>query len=567
MRVISSTSGCFHVIITIIMSKRVVWYVLGIIVIAGGFIRLWQLDSIPSGLHADEALTGYTAYSLLKTGKDLSGQVKLVGFRDTNIGGTFPSLLSWILVPFVGAFGLHTYVDRLPSALLGIVSILALFGIVKSLTRDTRIALIAAFLMSVNPWAIQISRQGLLESLSLVLVLSGTYYFLTASRHMWRYALSFALFALSLYSYDAPRLFLVPFLIVLTIYKWPHIQPIRWSVLKTSFIFWVIFGTVLYRIFASGVIHDYERSSVFDPQQIAATAGGEQLLSTAPRWLSRLFHNKVTVGYKHVLTSYVNIFSLDWFFVNGSGNLQRAVGNHGEYHLFELPLFFLGFFYVWTKKKRLRYLLLSWLLIGPLPGGLSSGSYIYRSVMMLPVPIMFSAYGLGVVLDRVSRYQGVVKLVTKVGTVVIIAVYISSYLFTYFFDYPVYASEWWSKEQNDAIRYGVAHQYAYSYVFFDGTLPWVTQYAFLTGLTPAVFHQNTAHTIPVWNLNGYQFGSLYFVFIPDDVKKLPHAAAFFPKGSLVIVNGNTDVFPKDQPVYTFQAPDHTHSVYKAVVVR
>ena len=42
------------------------------ITLLGAFFRLYKLDKFPPALFGDEVDVGYQAYSILKTGKDLS---------------------------------------------------------------------------------------------------------------------------------------------------------------------------------------------------------------------------------------------------------------------------------------------------------------------------------------------------------------------------------------------------------------------------------------------------------------------------------------------------------------
>ena len=57
-----------------------------VIVLLASFLRLWQLGEIPSGIHADEADTGYSAYSILKTGKTQYADFNPLMFTEENGG-------------------------------------------------------------------------------------------------------------------------------------------------------------------------------------------------------------------------------------------------------------------------------------------------------------------------------------------------------------------------------------------------------------------------------------------------------------------------------------------------
>src|SRR3989344_6941222 len=99
---------------------------LSTIIAAALFLRLYDLSRIPIGFNDDEAAFGYNAYSLLKTGKDEWGRV--MPFP------AFESFGDWKLVfylysvvPSVAVFGPSNFAARLPSALFGILAVLAAY--------------------------------------------------------------------------------------------------------------------------------------------------------------------------------------------------------------------------------------------------------------------------------------------------------------------------------------------------------------------------------------------------------------------------------------------------------
>ena len=62
------------------MNKKV-RFLLALIFFLGFLVRIWQIDKTPPGLNRDEASIGYTAYSLLKTGKDEYGKTWPLSFK------------------------------------------------------------------------------------------------------------------------------------------------------------------------------------------------------------------------------------------------------------------------------------------------------------------------------------------------------------------------------------------------------------------------------------------------------------------------------------------------------
>lgn len=105
--------------------------VLFLILLLAAFLRLWQLNIVPPAVHTDEADMGYEAYSVLNTGMDPHGGSNLFALSDDNTGGTHPPVYTITLLPLIKSFGLNIFVERLPSAIFGIFSVLLVFYISK----------------------------------------------------------------------------------------------------------------------------------------------------------------------------------------------------------------------------------------------------------------------------------------------------------------------------------------------------------------------------------------------------------------------------------------------------
>src|SRR5689334_19054963 len=103
----------------LIVSKPSAQFWIGalIVVLLGGFIRLYALDKYPSGFNQDEMVLGYDAWSIWQTGRDHHGEVLPVFFR--TFDDYVPPVTNYIVSPFVGLLGLNEFTTRLPIALLG----------------------------------------------------------------------------------------------------------------------------------------------------------------------------------------------------------------------------------------------------------------------------------------------------------------------------------------------------------------------------------------------------------------------------------------------------------------
>src|SRR3989344_5610124 len=77
---------------------------LAIILVAAAFLRLWKLAEVPVSLFGDELDVGYHAYSILKTGRDYSGNFMPLHFHSLAEWRTPFYLYS--SVPTVAIFGI-----------------------------------------------------------------------------------------------------------------------------------------------------------------------------------------------------------------------------------------------------------------------------------------------------------------------------------------------------------------------------------------------------------------------------------------------------------------------------
>ena len=86
----------------------------------GLVLRLAFLGQIPQGLHRDEAFLGYNAYSILKTGSDISGNFLPIHLESFYFS---PNGYSYFSIPFILIFGLNSFSIRLASFLFGSLTI------------------------------------------------------------------------------------------------------------------------------------------------------------------------------------------------------------------------------------------------------------------------------------------------------------------------------------------------------------------------------------------------------------------------------------------------------------
>jgi predicted membrane-bound mannosyltransferase len=117
--------------------------------------RLYRLANIPNGFSPDEASYGYNGYSFLLTGRDRFGNAFPL-FAD-NFGDLISTSYMWLTVPSIWLFGLDEFAVRLPAALAGIVTVFVLYKLGGAVVNRW-VGLVAALLLAISAWHIQVSR-------------------------------------------------------------------------------------------------------------------------------------------------------------------------------------------------------------------------------------------------------------------------------------------------------------------------------------------------------------------------------------------------------------------------
>ncbi len=169
------------------------------ILILAAVLRFWNLSGLPTGLHGDEGVVGYEARRILQTG---------------SIGPYSPDALGqptgpiYLVAPVLLVLGNEIITVRLVPALLGTLSVLALFGLIRRFS-DEKTALAGAFILAALAWHIHYARIGFpLESWPLVCIFVAWTTLGALEKSDWRWwALAGWVNGCGFYVYNAHPLF------------------------------------------------------------------------------------------------------------------------------------------------------------------------------------------------------------------------------------------------------------------------------------------------------------------------------------------------------------------------
>ena len=176
--------------------------------------RLLCIQNFPSGLNADEASSGYEAYSILNYGFDRHGNSFPIFLESW--GGGQNALYSYILIPFIKVMGLNLISIRLPMAIIGCISLYIFYKLLKKFNNDA-LTHIGLFFLAICPWHIMKSRWGLESNIFPDMILLMVYLIISFLKNGKKFLLylSFCIAGLSFYAYGTSYFFVPVFVVFL----------------------------------------------------------------------------------------------------------------------------------------------------------------------------------------------------------------------------------------------------------------------------------------------------------------------------------------------------------------
>ncbi len=324
--------------------------ILLVILLLAALLRLPMLTQAPPGLNQDEAANAWNAYCLLKTGRDQVGVTWPV-FYSRCLGANRSTLQLYLLMPLQAIGGLNVWTTRLPCALGGVITVWLLY-VVGARMFGLATGLVAAGLLAVNPWHVQLSRLGHEAGMSPLLVMIPLALLLWArlpltddtgpgragllrprDRRHWRTsrqwhprmlvaALAGAVGGVCCYGYQAVRIFLPVFLTLCVV--------VNWRAWRDCFRTRAGAGVISLALITGALTFGpLAWKHLVDPEGIAkrsqATWAWDEGDSPAKKVWS-------------VLARYPAHFGLDYLFVRGDRYGRNSAPGTGAFHWYMLPL-------------------------------------------------------------------------------------------------------------------------------------------------------------------------------------------------------------------------------------
>lgn len=366
------------------------WLILAI----GIFARVFLFGDVPGDINQDEAFAGYNAFTLMHHAADSYGYRLPVYL--TAWGSGMNALESYLMIPFVAIFGLKVWVIRLPMLLVGILSLVAVYHLVRSFSSG-KFALAAMFLVAISPWHIMLSRWALESNLAPGFVLFGIFFFVKGLEKPKLLVVSALCFGLSLYAY-ATVWSVVPFIVVACVAYALWTRSLR----HTRYV-WISLGVlvalacplVLFLLVNKGVMHEIKLPFFSIPKLV--------------------YFRDSEISFVHIPRNFFNLVNI---LRNQSDYLPwNSFGRHGLFYPATLAFFFVGLcVFIWKaiqdiRKRRLGLytFVLVWLLAGFAIGVLIQVNVNRVNLLFLPL-LIISAFGIVFAFERIHVRALVVPL-------------------------------------------------------------------------------------------------------------------------------------------------------------
>lgn len=453
------------------MKPKFFFILFGLILIVAFVLRLYRLNTIPSGLYQDETAIGYNAYSILMTGRDEHG-VKFPLYFKSFGDYKLPVYIYTTVLP-IKLFGLTPFAVRLPSAVFGFLTIPVVYLLVHQLSKNRTLALITMTLVALNPWHIHYNRATFEVSMSLFFFTFGSLLLLRAhTKKTTGYFLTGSLFfVLSLYSYNLTRL-LAPVLYILTLFycRLLNEKPKRNELFVTAIICVLLLVPFVVSWAGPGGVRSSSGTLLFSSAAVQAPIlEFRSYMADSPVIIRKFIFNNATLMIWQFVQHAVSYISVPFFFLTGSSHGNHGIGNTGQFYLVELPFFLLGIWSLLKEKARWGTLLSFWAAATVLIASLTrEAPHATRSFFLIFPVECIVAYGILSLASSVTRPKITHLRFTGLAVIVLFTLFnIAYYLSSYFVRFPTYYAKSWRFQDIELSKFVREHESRYEKIIFD----------------------------------------------------------------------------------------------------
>ncbi|KKT75645.1 MAG: hypothetical protein UW69_C0013G0004 [Microgenomates group bacterium GW2011_GWA2_44_7] len=382
------------------MPKRSVFLISLILLaisILGAAIRFYKLGQVPAGLYIDEAAQGYSAYSILKTGKDEFGKTLPIIFRSFTDFKT--PVYIYLIVPLIPIFGLTSFAVRFPSFFFSVLTFPLLFLLLIRVTHKRyaiALGIVTTFLLAISPWHTLFGRTNFECNVALFFLLLGVYFFYTGLKHRWMLVLSALMFGVSINAYHSQRI-ITPLIVIFLTWRYQHVlkdKIFRKPLLIAGICGLLIMLPLLSVATTPGFLSRAKSLNIIS-QPNRKPAG---YISDVTGWGGHIVNSSLFLTSREFLSLYISYFSPRNMFNLGDYGPRSSFPALATFFSWQFPFYIFGLYIVIKKKElgELRNLTLVLLLVSPIPAAVTGDPYTTIRALPLVIPQLI-VIGLGII--------------------------------------------------------------------------------------------------------------------------------------------------------------------------
>lgn len=506
------------------MSRRRKYLVfLGIIFLAFS-LRFYQLSQNPPSLTWDEVAWGYNAYSLGIDGRDEYGRFLPLDYLES-FGDFKPPLYAYLDILPVKIFGLNEFSTRLPSALFGVLTVAATYFLTRRLFPASKesLALLAALLLAISPWHINLSRAAFEANVATFFLIGGVWQFLSwVEKNKWQSLLFSAIaFALSIYTFNTARV-VAPLLVAVLVLGFIKVVLARKKHVILAFFIGVLLMLPVARFLLTPQASlRFQEVNIFSDIKIINVTNQEIANDNNERF-SKIIHNRRFAYTIEFLKHYFDHFKPSFLFIRGDGNPKFSTQDVGQLYLWELPFFIAGILFLVRRREGYWWIVPLWLLVGIAPAAIARETpHALRIETTLPTFQIIVAFGTIVFLSwahALGKQRMKRSIITIVFSLLILNVFY--YLYGYYVHYPREYSGEWQYGYRESITYLSKVQDTYDNIYITTELgrPHI-YYLFYQKIDPKAYRKRAIIKRDVFGfVHVEQFDKYHFTKIMDTTK-------------------------------------------------
>lgn len=412
------------------------------VLLIGAILRLWQLGNVPISPDWDEVALGYNAYSIIHTGRDEYGQLLPIVMR--SFDDYKPALYSYLSIPTILLFGVNVVAVRLPSVIFGILTLIAVYFLLKEIFSEKNlkvevkgfvldIPILSTLLLAISPWHIQFSRIAFESNVGLAFNVFTALFFIKGLKSSWYLSLSAISAALGIYVYQSEKVFTPLFVFALAVIfrKELLLKPKKYILVAIAVGLILILPMLSYTLGNKNALERARGVSIFSDSTQFLSENTKRLLTDREKndVIGLIVDNRRVLFAREVIAGYISHFELNWLFVRGDISRHHAP-NMGLMYLFELPFLLMGIYMLifgpFSRKSKI--FIFAWFLLVPIPASITSGvPHSVRTLNFLPTFQIFTAIGILTFLLFIE------KLKHKIIEIVILLTFIFSVIFNFIY--------------------------------------------------------------------------------------------------------------------------------------